>query len=147
MSIMARAFGHSWCWKFPIKNLQREPHVKTIRRTRCASASKRTGSSAEPVLIAEPGAAGSEVERQACRDRLDGCAADRVVELISAADLVTVAARPETEVRAGLVLEQSADQIPARPLVEPILGADRVHARRIVEEIGLELADHINDGR
>src|SRR5216684_2610845 len=47
----------------------------------------------------------SEVEGQAGRDGLDGRPADRVVGGIPATDLIAVAARPETIVRAGLVLE------------------------------------------
>src|ERR1700694_2663476 len=77
----------------------------------------------------------SEVEGQAGRDRLDGGAADRVVELVATAQLIAVPACTEAEVRARTVLEPGADQVPAGPLVEPIFGTDRVLVGRLVKTV------------
>src|SRR5262249_53182601 len=82
----------------------------------------------------------SEVERHAGRGRLDGRAADGVVELIAAANLVAVAACTEAEVRAHAVLQPGTDQVPAGPRVEPVARADRIHVGRLIEGVLLELA-------
>src|ERR1700685_440616 len=79
----------------------------------------------------------SEVEGQARGDRRQGRAADGIVQSVAAAQRVAVTARSETVVRARPLRQIGADDVPACPLVEPIARTDRVHAGRVVEQVGL----------
>src|ERR1700730_8988751 len=80
----------------------------------------------------------SEVERHPCGRGSDCRATDRVVELIARADLVAMAARTKTVVRARTLIDLGADNVPAGPIVEIITGADRILAGGIVEQISLQ---------
>src|ERR1700730_416998 len=82
-----------------------------------------------------------EVERHACGRSFDGRAADRVVGSIARADLVAMAARTKTVVRARALSEHGAHYVPTGPVVEVVTGSDRILAGGIVEYVGLELAD------
>src|ERR1700730_702387 len=82
-----------------------------------------------------------EVERHACGRGLYGRAADRVVARIARADLVAMAARAKTVVRAHALREHGADNVPAGPVVEVVTSSNGVLGGIIAEQVRLKLAD------
>src|SRR5882724_10578911 len=75
----------------------------------------------------------SEVERHSRGRGSDGRAADGVVGRVATADLIAMAARAETIMRARSLVELRADDIPAGPVVEVVARANRILAGGIVE--------------
>src|SRR6202043_1695495 len=80
----------------------------------------------------------SEVERHPRGRSFDCRASDYVVGGIATTNLVAVAARTKTIMRARALIEQGADNVPTGPVVEVVTGADRVLAGGIVEQVSLQ---------